>query len=416
MSVSARRSKVKTFFVLSALAAAALAVSPGKATAGGDTCQGQSATVPLIGDHYEGTPFADVIIVTEEGSSASGRGGDDLICVEVADRVRVYGEEGEDTIIVTDDHYTFFRAQLGEDDDTFTGGRGNDRVVTGSNPGTDTVSTGAGNDSALISVDGPTEHTIFLDLGAGDDFLEVLGKGVTPDSELDGGSGRDTLFLNSDREGTDVDFDAASHTIDRGGRIVSGWTSFEEYGVKEFDAKVTFTGTPGEDRFTAVAAAELDVDLGAGDDELVVDGSLGGATTGGPGRDRLISSHDIDLNGTVTDDTSYPGRILAISSFQDATSQHGTVRGNHLANDIVVGCGTVRGGAGNDRLREFTPVGLRYPHPDTCRDFVALGGPGDDVLIGSHGPDRLVGGPGRDTAWGRRGADVCPMVEVRHSC
>lgn len=107
-----------------------------------------------------------------------------------------------------------------------------------------------------------------------------------------------------------------------------------------------------------------------------------------------------------------------IDNFEDATAVGGVqplVLGDANANSLVAGCGTVRGRGGDDRIEEHTPRYLRYPHPDACSDFVAVGGPGRDVLLGSQGPDVLLGGPGRDRAIGRKGRDRC-VAEIERGC
>lgn len=126
------------------------------------------------------------------------------------------------------------------------------------------------------------------------------------------------------------------------------------------------------------------VDLGGGDDRLVVS-TYGGASPtlsvqSGPGNDVVTAGPGADtLYGSAGDD------VLAGGPGAD------TVFGQGGNDRLYGGAGNDRleGGLGHDRL--FGGLG---------NDFL-LGALGDDLLFGGPGVDRTVGGEGRDRADGR---------------
>ena len=106
-----------------ALLGAALLTPMGTATAAGETCQGQAATiVGTPGAQIVGTEGADVI-VTNGGTRVDALGGDDLVCATIQDGVG----------------YNPVFAILGAGADTFTASDGGShRIFAGTADGTDT--------------------------------------------------------------------------------------------------------------------------------------------------------------------------------------------------------------------------------------------------------------------------------------
>lgn len=423
-SLLAHRSLAAVSMGMVALVPFAATLAPSGAAV--PTCEGQRPTVtPTADGSYSGTSGPDVIVVSTPDARVYAGAGDDLICVDRAAKTRVDAGEGDDGVFVRDEssYKGMWVMSLGKGDDTFVGGPGSDRVtgafddIARYDQGHDQIVTHGGRDFVTVSSEGYAAHHVDLDLGDGDDAVDTYGDGVTSDSTLIGGEGQDLLgLLPEDSARLDILFDAGSRTIDRGGRIVSSWDVFERYRINDSGGgTVRFEGTVSPESLRIVAA-EADVSMGGGRDVVELS-AADGIVRGGAGRDAIIGSNEgmhIDL---AQQEFVSGGNRVALESFQDATSYSysGKVTGSWQDNTIVVGCGTVRGGRGDDRIREFTPIYLRFPHPDSCTDFLAYGGPGDDILSGSHGPDRLVGGSGRDTAFGKRGLDVC-RVERAFNC
>lgn len=395
--------------------------STAPARAADPTCQGQAATVAPDADGlYLGTAGPDVIVVAAPGSRVESGAGDDLICVDAAQATKVDAGEGDDGVYVRDvSAYTKMRVEtLGPGDDTFVGGPGADKVTgTGDGPptydqGHDQIATRGGSDYVLVGSEGYGAHHVDVDLGRGNDYLGTYSDGVTADSTLLGGLGYDRLDLRPDYQVPDIVVDARSHTIESGGsRIVSSWQSLEDFNIS--GSSVRFEGTPGNDHVT-IAASVVDVTMRSGRD--VVDlWAAKGAVRGGAGRDKIIGDRRLMHVDLARRELVWGGNRVVLTSFQDASSADGEVTGSGEDNVIVVGrCGTVRGGGGDDRIRQFD-TDLSIPRPTRCRFFAAYGGPGNDILRGSQGPDRLVGGTGRDVAYGLKGRDVC-LVESAHDC
>ena len=106
-----------------ALLSAALLAPMGTATAAGETCQGQAATiVGTPGGQITGTEGADVI-VTNGATRVDALGGDDLVCATIEDGVG----------------YNPVFAILGAGADTFTASNGGSHTIfAGTADGTDT--------------------------------------------------------------------------------------------------------------------------------------------------------------------------------------------------------------------------------------------------------------------------------------
>ncbi|WP_162799340.1 hypothetical protein [Nocardioides sp. 616] len=211
-------------------------------------------------------------------------------------------------------------------------------------------------------------------LGGGDDFLETSeyasSRGLTFRS-ADGGPGRDRIALINR---------CSTLTIRLAGKMTCEGTSVPFTGfegvratARVADGRVTVVGTAVDD-YISVRANQVKVDAGAGDDDVWPRGRKV-RVNAGPGADR------VDVQ----------------------------------AQDVVV-----RGQAGPDRISLAYPYDAVPGKKPRVRRWVALGGPGRDVLKGTHQKrpvgDRLIGGPGRDRADGDAGKlDYCD-AEVTRRC
>src|SRR5687768_17154701 len=100
------------------------------ATAAGETCRGEAATLVGTGPTLSGTEGRDVI-VTGSATAVDALGGDDLICIvpaRVSSNVLLVvsgaGADVVDTAAVSDDYYV--DTVLGAGADTFVGGAADD--------------------------------------------------------------------------------------------------------------------------------------------------------------------------------------------------------------------------------------------------------------------------------------------------
>ena len=397
-------------------------------------CQGEEATiVGGPGELIQGTDGADVIVTNGATLTRAGAG-DDLVCTtQMKGRAaQVFAEDGDDSVVARTP-YERLEVNLGAGSDRFVGGAGRDSVNTtdplDATDRDDVVFTGAGHDRVQATRPlGPATHDADqIDLGSGDDVLGLGDSGLAPTAVVVGGAGNDLLVVNSDNEGTDVTIDTEAGTIERGGPYLQDWVSFESYFVKEFGAHVSFQGSSANEHLE-VASSGYDARMAGGNDVVVTMSSDVAELTGGAGRDRLIVDHFssagrpwIDLQRGVYGYVQDGFQVSAhVAGFEDARASGGErplVVGDGRANHLVSNCGTVRGNGGADRIKELAPRYIRPPRPDACTvsRFVALGGPGPDVLVGSAGPDRLLGGPGRDRAIGRAGRDRC-VAENQRQC
>ena len=241
---------------------------------------------------------------------------------------------------------------------TMVGTAGDD--VIRASPGRDVIATLGGNDR----ISGTRKADVVC-AGAGDDVIDDVGT---------------TRLAASVQTNNDIKIDAGP-----GSDVVTGDT------VGVLDAG------GGADRVRVERDARQ-VLLGAGDDRLVVRGSVHGSIKPGLGDDRvsLEGPHELGL---------YDGPSNCVD-YGDAT---GPVR-------VDLGAGTASG-MGHDHLEGVHCV---YLGP---KDNVAFGSPGRDVIQSARGrttvyarggvddvstgvgPDRIDGGPGNDSLFGSDGDD-----------
>ena len=154
---------------------------------------------------------------------------------------------------------------------------------------------------------------------------------------------------------------------------------------------VRFAAGPGDDRVGGGAGAEL-IEADGGADRLLggggSDGLIGGipgpdALVGGPGSD-LLAAGDACIGGVLR---GGPGRDNA--SFAETPAHPGVLEASLAAglawNDAVAGCRPVRLARSNEDL-------------EGSFDW--------DVLTGDGGSNNIFGQPGRDRFFGRAGSDV----------
>ena len=449
--------------VLSTAALIGLAVlTPTGASAAGETCQGQPATIVGAPTTFRlaGTPGADVI-VTNGSMELDALGGDDLICVTVRG-AQVQAGEGDDVVDTTGVTRLSGSTYLGAGSDRFVGGAARDVVFAGAaSPGSlemtdterDVIDTGPPAGSGIIDRDSvtsgqagqPNADVVRMDNGG------LSWRGVPAgDAVIDGGSGSS---IGLDVAATDaVTIDAPSQTVSFGtgpALTMSGFTGFYVL-AQDGPASFDFVGSDRDEELTMEfwKATPHTVDMGAGDDRVHYysygrRAASGASYTGGPGRDELELTlpdevHlDLDLRrgrlalGPRDNEVTVPA-----TGFEDATimAEDVEVVGTDDANEVYVyACrARVDGRKGKDRLLTFDSVmdeslrckgaratflgGRGHDRLEGTRGRDRLfGGRGNDVMKGDAGRDLLVGGPGRDKAFGGQGRDTC-RAEKPRSC
>lgn len=266
--------------------------------------------------------------------------------------------------------------------------------------------TGTDGDDVISSVS-PTTPSRVNGLGGNDTICLLAGDSV------DSGAGDDSVVVTS----------AASRPAGTTSAALGPGTD-------------SYTGSDGADLVTLRGSSGVQVDLGPGDDEVVMSEPAAGATGMidlGSGRHQAITVRvstrvvlDLAEERLVTG-TSEKSRFT-VRGADDANvySADLAVDGNRHANAVFAyGCRIrVEGGAGPDVIKAsggFRDRSARLcrhsPLRTTWRESGArlAGQQGADVLTGGRQDDVLVGGPGRDRADGARGRDTC-SAEVEKSC
>ncbi|MBD3924433.1 hypothetical protein IEZ26_07375 [Nocardioides cavernae] len=394
------------------------------ATAAGETCRGEAATLVGTGDKVTGTEGRDVIVTARAGVVDS-LGGDDLVCVaptRVGSNVLVIdagsGDDVVDTTATPVGNYV--TTTLGAGSDTFVGGQASDTVHggDGKDPWVDTerdvLDTGGSGDHVFTGSPGSTNHDV-VRLGEGRDQVHVGSPAVGGDFVLDGGEGFDGIDLQSGSTDVVLDMAAGTFTSPAG---TAAFTGIESVGITAGEASVTYRGTEGKDSLEIRpegGTPTLDVTTGDGDDEVAVPDaaiSAGSRIDMGAGRDELVVASKtgelaIDLTRQLL---TVQGVEATATGVEDTWLMAPTVAltGDPGDNDLTwSGCdATLSGGAGNDAL-QWNYDYLFETYEFRCAGEVSMdGGDGRDFLRSSGGDDLLIGGRGHDKVFGRGGDDT----------
>ncbi len=276
-----------------------------------------------------------------------------------------------------------------------------DQQVVATWTGLETFWTGTIGGDDLAFVGTAADETVYAKVsgrvratfGAGDDSF-LADQAPRAGSVIDGGDGRDLLYVTSEAGLLDLDLRSGEMVASAGAPYTTSATNFEDASL--FAQRVVLGGTNSRN---ALSFSACDAQLrGRGGADTIARSydSLWESVfcprfpkarlDGGSGRD--------DIKGTVGKD------VLLGGSGKDLLD------GGVGADRLVGGSGpdelkgadgndVLRGGGGNDRL---------------------LGGKGRDSLQGQAGEDRLYGGPSRDHADGGSGRkDLC-RAERKQQC
>ena len=404
------------------------------ASAAGETCRGEAATIVGTGPTLTGTEGRDVV-VTGSATTVTTLGGDDLVCVTGAGQqlpasVSTDPGAGNDVVDATTvPAGSFVRTVLGDGADTYDGGEATD-VVTATtdvdraqydDPSVDTVRTGGGSDTVFRA--GGVD---VVDLGAGDDRFEEFDFNTRPGSSIDGGDGIDVLatFVGENYGFDMLEGYFATSAKDYDSRME--FSSFEGIDVDaSWGADFGYRGTDGPDRVSVTTdgpfTAYVEIVTAGGDDEVTLDigspaSGINGGVDGvyvdpnlgidtGTGTDRLDvrledGSVDVDLEGELL--AAGRGEVL-LTGVEDAfvSANHVTMRGDAADNDLQANAcrAVLSGGSGDDRLTHVAGD-TRFEDTD-----LACGEPRTTVLSGGRGADDLTAGGGRARVDGGAGPD-----------
>lgn len=405
----------------SALVVTCLVTIPSGGAHAAPLCQGQDPTiVGAPGDTVIGTPGDDVI-VTEGATTIDAKAGDDLVCVtgDAGDEVILEAGAGDDTVDSTSG--ASVRALLGPGVDTFVGGTGTDVVSTGGGDfAGETVSTGDGKDYVTTGRQKkPMQNTIAL--GPGQDSLILKGRPGT--GSVDAGDNRDSLQLwDNGRSEWTIDNRKQNVTV---GDVTMQLAGFEVFRTDALKWKsLSFRGGAADEeldvaKFTkAKPDGGVGVDMGNGDDRLLIGALVSGILHGGAGTDTLFVQNDprgpatgslwTDLNdGEARINGGDPIKTTSWTHLWLTDFDRNTVRGSAAPNFIrIVGCrATAHAGPGADEV-QFTSKGMGCTIRPALRSLTAYGEGGGDFLWGHDGDDTLIGGTGNDTIRCEQGRDV----------
>jgi Ca2+-binding RTX toxin-like protein len=437
----------------------ALLTPTSTASAAGETCRGEAATIvgaPRV--EIVGTEGRDVI-VTNQSQDVQALGGDDLICITGPDQrsgyrpVEIDAGAGDDVVDGTAAADWPMSGTLGPGADTLHGGDGSEYVDTGarsadhSHVDTDRdVVIGAGGDDIITSGQAGAANTDVIDLGTGDDYIRYSGT-ATGGSTVTGGTGDDSLSVSTAAHSLTLDNGLGRQTEDGVPTLTwSGLEGFTVWATHEDRLDLDLQGTGADESFEVYSdRGVVRASLRGGTDTLVTSSTLldGTVVDAGAHRDLFYVMDrdlglDLDLEDErlVTRDGTSSSRA-AVEAFEDAELHARTVtlKGDTGHNDLGVSAckGTVKGRDGRDNLRrsydswfESRPgCGERYrmdggAGADTLkghsRSDRLVGGPGNDVLEGANGADTLIGGPGRDRADGGQGRPDRCLAEREKRC
>ena len=312
-------------------------------------------------------------------------------------------------------------------DDQINGGDGNDTLSGGL--GSNVINGGDGDDSLVENIfsNGAGVVNNLIDMGAGNDSVQITRRGVIGSDTIITGEGNDSVSISSG--------DQSLYTIDTGSGADSVvFSGFASASIRTGDGNdVIDTGDGSRKR-------DFTIDAGAGDDTIIFgdhrpETLFTSTTTGGSGRDTyVLQAHrfqNIYTQDVATDFTAGTGGdVLDIGKLLATSSSYGFIGGNPFDSAlgflriVQEGADTLLqrdrdGNAGSDVWRtvftlqnviattltsaNFSPT---FNPDGSAGNQTLTGTPGNDVLTGGAGNDTLSGGAGNDTLNAGAGVDA----------
>lgn len=387
---------MKRAALFAVLLSAATLVAPTNASAVGETCRGEAATI--VGEKetiVDGTEGRDVIVTNNSFGVFAG-GGDDLVCV--TGRARVHDTfvtmetgEGNDVVDATLAPLGWSVAlDLGTGADEFVGGAGSDTVLSGPQGETDVDVMRGGDGSDELFSNGGADEVY------GDNSPDTLIVPAATDGVLDGGSGHDEISIPV---GTGNWLVKLATGAQRDNVRTHSWTSIESLTATGVTGHLVVKGTSGRDQVNVFPARGrrplLDVATGRGADSFLLHGGLedtSGIGLGG-GTDDVRLHRDGDITLFLRTGTLVMGGVAGVSGVENAAAygRRTVLIGTNGRNTLKAGqCDTlIRGLGGNDDISRgrSNAIGI------SCR--------------GIPKASEIHGGAGRD---------VCAAAKNRTSC
>ena len=252
--------------------------------------------LPIPGEDFTGTEFADLIIGTAGRDRVEARAGDDDILTREGDDVIIAGDGndrvvaglGDDTISTGAGNDVVFAGAGndsvfgGDGDDWLNGEDGNDNLL--GEAGNDTILGGRGNDAAFGGTGNDTvrggEGADLVDGGAGDDYLS----GGDGGDIIVGGRGSDTI------EGEAGD-DVVIATAFDGDDQIDGGDGIDTYDIfgTSADALIDLTlGLASSAEIGNDSIASFENARGGGGDDIIVDNEAANKLAGSGGNDVFV--------------------------------------------------------------------------------------------------------------------------------
>lgn len=402
------------------------------ATAVGETCRGEAATI--VGaprTAIVGTENRDVV-VTDSSQSVTTLGGDDLVCITGPDQRSGYRPvdldtgAGDDVVDGTAASDWPASGTLGAGADTFDGGDGPDDLEAGERSADfdhldadrDVLIGGGGGDYFTSGQDGLPNSDV-VDLGSARDYVSYHGTAAAGSSVTGGRGEDDVLSLVSGAHDVVVDNSVGRLTEDGLATLPwSGVESFNVWATHEDQLDLTFWGTGADENLVSYADhGVVRASMRGGTDTFTTSSVLldGSEIEGGAQRDLFYvmdrdSALTLDLEqASLATNDGTASRRAVVDGFEDAElhARFATIKGD--TDDNVLGlsacAGTVRGRGGDDDLRRSYDAFFETG-PDCKERYTLDGGSGKDTLEGYSGNDTLRGGSGNDVLAGRSGADT----------
>jgi len=415
-----------------ALLGLALLTPATAATAAGETCRGEAATIVGTGPTVTGTEGRDVIVTASAGV-VDALGGDDLICVTGpggnSNLLSVDAGAGDDVVDTTALPAGFYVSTvLGAGADTFAGGPSSDTVYAGEKAITggggftsgadtekDSIDAGTGDDTVWTGSPGsPNSDAVVLGLGT--DRVYLGASSTTSEAVLDGGEGEDALRLLAGAGDLTLDMAAGTFTSPQG---TAGFTGFDSTSLEVGNGTVAYRGTEGDDNVTLRpngGVPTLDVTTGGGDDAVTLEPATaigtGSRIDTGAGTDTLVAATDsgrlsLDL---ATQRFGVSGVDAVAVGLEDAflMAPEVVMNGDDGDNELRWnGCdATLRGGLGDDYLGwQFDGIFESYTFD--CTGEVSMNG-------GDSATKSTLNSIGFNTQW-RATPDFTVSFDAHHS-